>query len=636
MINRVKAVLMGVAVLLVGWWAGVQFGSIEESRDDVKTSIASQEQTWTCSMHPNIRRPDSGLCPVCAMELIPVERVHLPAIGPRELALSREAQNLAEVQTAVIERRFAEVETRMVGKAAIDETRLRYITARFPGRIDRLYVDYTGVHINRGDHMVSIYSPELLTAQEELVQAMRALERLEENSVSSLRETAALTVESARQKLRLWGLTSAQIRRIETERTPLDHLTIYAPESGVVVKRHIGQGAYVRTGERIYTMADLSHLWLKLEVYELDLPWIQYGQPVEFTAEALPGERFTGRISFIDPLLDENTRTIGVRVNVDNADGRLKPGMLVRAVVRSQTAANGNVVNASLVGKWISPMHPEIVKEQPGLCDVCGMALVRTDSLGYVDQLTDSLQAPLLLPASAPLLTGKRAIVYVAIAGKTGHYEGREVELGPRAGDYYIVQSGLRAGERVVVNGAFKIDSALQIKAQPSMMSAVEGEGGDSVDTVPSERALLGDLLHAYLTVQRGLSSDKLQMAVKGVQVLRGALQGPAAKASSSVLRNRWKQLAPALESTAETVANAPDLAAARMALVSLSEAVLNAVDAIGLEKEHALGLYHCPMALDDEGARWIQRVGVVENPYFGASMLRCGSLQRTLVAQGE
>ena len=137
-----------------------------------------------------------------------------------------------------------------------------------------------------------------------------------------------------------------------------------------------------------------------------------------------------------------------MRVNVDNADGRLKPGMLVRAVVRSQTAANGNVVNASLVGKWISPMHPEIVKEQPGLCDVCGMALVRTDSLGYVDQSTDSLQAPLLLPASAPLLTGKRAIVYVAIAGKAGHYEGRQVELSPRAGDYYVVQSGLRARAR--------------------------------------------------------------------------------------------------------------------------------------------------------------------------------------------
>ena len=258
--------------------------------------------------------------------------------------------------------------------------------------------------------------------------------------VSSLKQTAALTVESARQKLSLWGLTSEQIRRIETERTPSDHLTIYAPESGVVVKRHIGQGAYVQTGERIYTTADLSHLWLKLEVYESDLPWIQYGQSVEFRAEALPGERFAGRISFIDPLLDEKTRTVGVRVNVDNADGRLKPGMLVRAVVRSQTAANGNVANASLVGKWISPMHPEIVKEQAGLCDVCGMALVRTDSLGYVDQSTDSLQAPLLLPASAPLLTGKRAIVYVAMSGKAGHYEGREVELGPRAGDYYIVR----------------------------------------------------------------------------------------------------------------------------------------------------------------------------------------------------
>tara|TARA_B100000674_G_scaffold12014_1_gene8906 strand:- start:3579 stop:5291 length:1713 start_codon:yes stop_codon:yes gene_type:complete len=570
------------------------------------------------------------------MGLIAVEMKPIPAAGPRELALSEEAKRLAGVQTAVVERRFADVETRMVGKIAIDETRLRDITARVPGRIDRLYVDYTGVHIHRGDHMVSIYSPELLTAQEELVQALRALEKLEDRSVSSLKQTAALTVESARQKLRLWGLTPEQIRRIETERAPSDHLTIYAPESGVVVKRYIGQGAYVQTGERIYTTADLSNLWLKLEVYESDLPWIQYGQSVEFRVEALPGERFEGRISFINPLLDEKTRTIGVRVNVKNVDGRLKPGMLVRAVVRSQTTANGSLANASLAGKWISPMHPEIVKEQAGLCDVCGMALVPADSLGYVGLPSDSLEAPLLVPASVPLLTGKRAIVYVAISGKAGRYEGREVELGPRAGDYYIVRSGLRAGERVVLHGAFKIDSALQIKAQPSMMSAVEVEENVAARTASFEEAPLKDLLLAYLVVQKGLSSDHLQMAMNGAQTLRSALLRSAHRGSSDVLRNDWERMAPALEQALDLFAAAPDIASARAAFVSLSETVLGSVERLGLEMESALGIYHCPMALKDRGARWIQRVGAVENPYFGASMLRCGSLQRALVARGE
>lgn len=636
MMGRVKIVLTSVVALSIGWWFGSRFGSAEDERYDAELKMETEAQAWTCSMHPHIRQPERGLCPVCAMELIPVEMEPFPAAGPRELALSEEAIRLAEVQTAVVERRFADVETRMVGKVAIDETRLRDITARVPGRIDRLYVDYTGVHIHRGDHMVLIYSPELLSAQEELVQALRALEKLEDRSASSLKQTAALTVESARQKLSLWGLTSEQIRRIETERTPSDHLTIYAPESGVVVKRHIGQGAYVQTGERIYTTADLSHLWLKLEVYESDLPWIQYGQSVEFRAEALPGERFAGRISFIHPLLDEKTRTVGVRVNVDNADGRLKPGMLVRAVVRSQTAANGSLANASLVGKWISPMHPEIVKEQAGLCDVCGMELVPADSLGYVGPPSDSLAAPLLVPASAPLLTGKRAIVYVAMSGKAGHYEGREVELGPRAGDYYIVRSGLRAGERVVVHGAFKIDSALQIQAQPSMMSAVEVEENVAARTASFEEAPLRDLLLAYLAVQKGLSSDQLQTAMNGAQALRSALLRSAPIDEPGALRTDWERMAPALEQALDRFAAAPDLARARAAFVSLSETVLDAVERLGLEMEYALGIYHCPMALEDRGARWIQRVGAVENPYFGASMLSCGSLQRALVARGE
>lgn len=636
MIGRVKIVLISVAALSIGWWLGSRFGSVEDERYDAETKTETEAQAWTCSMHPHIRQPERGLCPVCSMGLIAVEMKPIPAAGPRELALSEEAIRLAGVQTAVVERRFADVETRMVGKIAIDETRLRDITARVPGRIDRLYVDYTGVHIHRGDHMVSIYSPELLTAQEELVQALRALEKLEDRSVSSLKQTAALTVESARQKLRLWGLTPEQIRRIETERAPSDHLTIYAPESGVVVKRYIGQGAYVQTGERIYTTADLSNLWLKLEVYESDLPWIQYGQSVEFRVEALPGERFEGRISFINPLLDEKTRTIGVRVNVKNVDGRLKPGMLVRAVVRSQTTANGSLANASLAGKWISPMHPEIVKEQAGLCDVCGMALVPADSLGYVGLPSDSLEAPLLVPASVPLLTGKRAIVYVAMSGKAGRYEGREVELGPRAGDYYIVRSGLRAGERVVVHGAFKIDSALQIKAQPSMMSAVEVEENFAARTASFEEAPLKDLLLAYLVVQKGLSSDQLQMAMNGAQTLRSALLRSAHRGSSDVLRNDWERMAPALEQASDLFAAAPDIASARAAFVSLSETVLGSVERLGLEMEFALGIYHCPMALKDRGARWIQRVGAVENPYFGASMLRCGSLQRALVARGE
>ncbi len=217
----------------------------------------------------------------------------------------------------------------------------------------------------------------------------------------------------------------------------------------------------------------------QLDAYESDLAWLRYGQEVEFSTEAYPGEVFKGRVAFIDPVLNEATRTVKVRVNVSNEDGRLKPEMFVRAIVRSKIASGGRVLDASLAGKWISPMHPEIVKDEPGNCDVCGMPLVRAETLGYVTAEPSDTAKPLVIPVSAALLTGTRAIVYVQVpTAEEPTYEGREIVLGPRAGDYYLVRSGLNEGELVVTNGNFKLDSALQISAKPSMMTPEGGGGG--------------------------------------------------------------------------------------------------------------------------------------------------------------
>ena len=221
----------------------------------------------------------------------------------------------------------------MVGKVAVDETQVRSITAWVAGRIDRLYVDYTGVRVEEGDHIAYLYSPKLLTAQEELIQALRTRERLVDSGASIGQTTL---VAAAREKLRLFGLKEEQIERIEREGRASDHLTIYAPTGGVVIEKHLSEGAYVQTGTPIYTIADLSRLWIELRAYESDLSWIHYGQAVEFSAEAYQGEVFSGQISFVDPVLDERTRTVRVRVNVANEQGRLKPGMLVWAVARAE------------------------------------------------------------------------------------------------------------------------------------------------------------------------------------------------------------------------------------------------------------------------------------------------------------
>jgi Cu(I)/Ag(I) efflux system membrane fusion protein len=413
------------------------------------------------------------------MDMVPVEE-HGDGEAPSEagaanvlseISLSETAQKLARLETAPVERRFVAAEMRMVGKVDYDETRQRTISSRVPGRLDRLYVDFTGVPVRKGDHLVYLYSPELLAGQAELIQAMKGFQELAPDAPEDLRRVRGESLEATRQKLLLWGLTPEQIEEIERRGTPSDHLTIYAPIGGIVTEKRLVEGAYVSEGTEIYTIADLSHVWVKLDAYELDLTWLRYGQAVEFTTEAYPGETFQGTIAFIDPILNARTRTAKVRVNVPNPNGRLKPGMFVRAVVRSRLTAEGIVMNPGLAGKWICPMHPEIVADGPSDCTQCGMPLVPAESLGYASASPAAeVQPPLVIPATAPLITGKRAIVYVARTDRPGRFEGREVLLGPRAGDFYLVREGLAEGEQVVSQGNLYLDSAVQILAKRSMM----------------------------------------------------------------------------------------------------------------------------------------------------------------------
>lgn len=440
---------------------------------------------WSCSMHPHIKRDDPGQCPICGMDLIPVrqEPSDMDEQEPRQITLSTAQRARMRIATVPVERRYPTADIRLVGKVTYDETRLAYITAWVPGRIDDLLVDYTGVTVRKGDHMVKLYSPELLSAQEELLQAIRGMTELSRSNVESLRRSAAGTVDAARDKLRLWGLSSEQIADIERSGKTSEQVTIFSPASGVVIHRTAQEGMYVDTGTRIFTVADLDAVWVQLDAYESDLQWLRYGQTVNFTTEAYPGERFRGVVSFIDPVLNPQTRTVNVRVNVDNKDGRLKPEMFVRAEVFAQFASHGRILDESLIGKWVSPMHPAIIKDEPGQCDICGMDLVPAESLGYASAGKSHEGAPLVIPATAALLTGTRAVVYVEQPGADRPtYVGREVVLGPRAGDSYVVESGLSEGDLVVVSGNFKIDSALQIQAKPSMMNPEGGGSGGGHD----------------------------------------------------------------------------------------------------------------------------------------------------------
>jgi RND family efflux transporter MFP subunit len=571
------------------------------------------------------------------MDLIPVAK---SSGGLRTLVVSPEARALMSVETARVERRYATHEIRMVGKVDYDETKLGYITAWVSGRLDRLYVDYTGVEVKKGDHMVYIYSEQLYSAQQELIQAVRyARDRGRSSDV-----TGVNLVESAREKLRLLGLTEEQIKQIEKQTKPSDYLTIYAPVSGIVIEKLRQEGERVKLGDRIYTIADLNLVWVHLDAYESDLPWIRYGQDVTITTEAYPGEEFHGPIAFIQPVLNDKTRTVHVRVNVPNLEGKLKPGMFVHGTVHPKVAAGGRVMDPSLAGKWICPMHPEVVKDEPGSCDICEMPLVRAESLGYVTPETDERKPPLVIPHLAALVTGTRAIVYVelpsmhsaaepafrtlsavveegklknireafatygnmldrpydqpgtgyakrlwheyadrlgqhALAGQRARrvkeaeqafarvettmnelrelfappgqptFEGREIVLGPRAGDYYLVRSGLQEGELVVTQGNFKIDSEIQIQAKPSMMTPEGGGGGDQhaghAMSLPAEfREAIRGAEAAYEEVTKAVQDADLDRITAAFHAFGKVLAAVDGNQLSGHPRMLWKEFA--------------------------------------------------------------------------------------------
>jgi len=521
-------------------------------------------ETWTCSMHPQYKLPESGQCPTCFMDLIPLDESAANGVGPNALKLSEDAIALAEIRTSAVELKTVAIAIPLIGKIEIDETATREVTAWITGRIEKLFVDATGMNVIKGEPLLSLYSPELYSAQAELSQ----------NS------------SSARRRLKLWGLDDKQIDAIAKSKTPVEKIDIPSPLSGVVLHKEVLQGKYVKTGDHLYTIADFSTLWLDLRAYESDLSLLAVGQIVGFTVDAIPGKQFTGSIDFIDPVLDQKSRTTGVRVVVDNSDDLLRPGELVRAVVES------------VIGTEDNP--------------------------------------PLIIHDTAPLLTGKRAIVYVRAPGEP-IFESREIELGMHAGDYYEVISGLKDGEEVVTHGAFKIDSAMQIVAKPSMMSMSEDEVV-VLDAPNCFVELLGDILDVYYELQIALSGDNNKAATAAAQKMDKALQsvecgqGHVDGLGGIVFTEQYK----VLNSSVAEILKSDDIAVRRAAFKPLSETLWETLTSFGYKPDKTIRLFNCTMAFNNSGGRWMQESTVTSNPYYGASMLRCGSEQAAINPAAE
>jgi len=396
--------------------AGLLLGILLRGCVSCGNSIANEESgedgdaVWTCSMDPQVKQPNPGKCPKCGMDLIKMEKGMTPSsdIDPDAVMFSDEAMALANVETTVVGAPSGNKEIRLFGKIEPDQRQQQSQSAYVGGRIERLCINAVGDNVAKGQTLAVIYSPELYTAEQELV--------------SALATSQQVLIDAATEKLRLLNIPQSQIDEVISTRKASPYVQLKANTSGTVVRKMVEQGDYVRQGQSLLQIANLSRVWAIFQAYENDLPFIHRGQQVQFTAEALPGETFTGHVTFIDPVLNGQTRTVGVRVELTNTGGHFKPEML-------------------LVGNVAASMQK------------------------YADE-------GVIIPKSAVLWTGKRSVVYVKDdVEQQPTFLLRQVTLGPALPDGYVVLDGLAEGEEIVTNGVFAIDAAAQLDGKRSMMN---------------------------------------------------------------------------------------------------------------------------------------------------------------------
>jgi Cu(I)/Ag(I) efflux system membrane fusion protein len=622
-------VLLGLAQRL-GW--------LRATEATANAVAAAAGTIFTCPMHPQIRQPAPGRCPICGMELVPAAS---GAADLNEFSVKIEPaqRRLANIQTAKAELGTLEATLRTVGAIAIDESRQATIAAYIDGRLERLFADYTGVDIAKGDHLAIIYSPQLYAAQVEYVEARRALNAL--GGLPAVRQAQEALAFNTRQRLREYGMTDEQITDLESTGKAQSRLTIYAPQGGTVVEKMAIEGNYVKAGDPIYRIAELSTVWLMLRLFPEDAANTRFGQRVEAIVQSLPGTSLVGRVAFVDPTVDAKTRTVGVRVELLNEDRRLRPGDYAEARVTIPIGPQGKVFDADLAGKWISPMHPQIVRPEPGKCPICGMDLVPTSKYGFSDEPLPQPES-LHVPRSAVLLAGGNSVVYVE--SKPGEFEIRPVTVGPILQDEIVILEGLKAGESVATAGNFLIDSQMQLAGKPSLIDPTRALAKSKVLTGPlvfeqiDVTPIGGDaggqlevLYAAYFDVHQALAADRKPPAGP-TQALHQAALSLGADAS---LPAESAKLAREIAAKSEHLHHL-DLTAARRDFKPISHAVVKLATQVRSEgAQGSFTHFHCPM-VKDGGGDWLQPEGELLNPYFGSEMLRCGEKVQELPPRGK
>lgn len=425
MTKNIIIVLSAVVLCAGAYFLYTRYARPAETSHEAAQAVAkSDEFYYTCPMHPSVRSDKPGACPVCGMTLVKKTLTHEPrdeeTSGIPSVHLSQSQRVVANVATQFVMKKRLRKEITAAGKIDYAEPSFRHISMRFPGRIEKIYLSYTGQHVGKGDPVAELYSPEAISAQQEYLLAKESYEQVSASPDLISNGAHELYVQS-RQKLLLWGFTEGQIIRLDSTGSTSEKVTIYSPVSGIVLKKNIEPQKYVNAGDDLYDVADLSTVWMYADVYEKDLQFLATGESIRMWADAYPGEVFSGKVSFVDPVVDPQTRTARVRAEFPNPGLRLRPGMFVKAEI-----------------------------EIPVL-------------------------QSLAVPKTAILSTGRRDIVWIEVANNT--FEPREITVGTSTESYTQVLSGLEEGESVVITGGYLLESESQLQ-HPATAATPHDSGG--------------------------------------------------------------------------------------------------------------------------------------------------------------
>ncbi|HLF34355.1 MAG TPA: efflux RND transporter periplasmic adaptor subunit [Cyclobacteriaceae bacterium] len=593
----IRTFLFLIAGFLAGW---IVFHK-PQSEAEPETMVNEAEKTvWTCAMHPQIRRDQPGQCPICGMDLIPLVQETAP-VDPDAVVMSEEAAKLAQLQTSIVTGMTPEKEVRLYGKIQADERLVQTQPAHIPGRIEQLMVNFTGEEVRKGQLIAQIYSPALITAQQELLEALK------------MDDTTIL--EASRYKLRQWKLADDQIAEIEDSRQVKTVFDVYSTVSGIITSRLVNKGDYVQLGTPLYEIADLSRVWVMFDAYESDLPWIKRGDRISFNAQALPGRDFSGRVSFIDPVINSQTRVARVRMEITNHGNLFKPEMFVTGYVKTRLAAGRN---------------------------------------------------SLIIPQSAVLWTGTRSVVYVKVPETSQPaFSMREITIGPVTSEGYIVTDGLTAGEEIVTNGTFSVDASAQLTGKPSMMNPSGGKvstghvheamgdndkkmetsgSGHEGHDLPGKSASSGmdvkadirfqeqltDVYEDYLKIKDALVSGDLPGSLASAAEMNSSLGKVDMSLVKGENHNHWMELSSKIKNSLDVFRKGNSIEAVRKSFMEMSDVLTNAVKMFGLS-DKTVYYQFCPMANDNKGAYWLSQTADIRNPYFGAQMLTCGETKAIL-----